>query len=102
MQTVRVVVYGSSVMLAVLEAALRASPLLAVIRVDPNAGHAANLLQHFRPQIVIVDGNQPAPAIGPTRLLRIDQNANNQFALLNRQSYAIQQFTDLLELIVGQ
>ena len=102
MQTVRVGIYGTSVMLAVVEAGLRKSPQLAIIRVDPNTDGAANLLQHFRPQIVIVDGNQPAPAICPTRLLRIDQNANNQFALLNRQSYAIQQFTDLLELIVGQ
>ncbi len=99
MQLVRVALYGTSIMLAVVEAALRQSPRLAVIRVDPAKRRPDELLAHFGPQLVIVDGNQAWPLTPTTLLVRIDANANNQAALLHNCAWPIQQLTDLVTLI---
>lgn len=99
MQLVRVALYGTSIMLAVVEAALRQSPRLALIRVDPAKCPPDELLAHFCPQLVIVDGNQAWPTNPTTLLLRIDANANNQAALLYNCTWPIQQLTDLVTLI---
>lgn len=99
MQLVRVALYGTSIMLAVVEAALRQSPRLAVIRVDPAKCRPDELLAHFCPQLVIVDGNQAWPTSPTTLLVRIDATANNQAALLHNCTWPIQQLTDLVTLI---
>lgn len=97
MQPVRVAVYGASLMMAVLEASLRTSPLLVVIRLDPALAGATDRLYQFAPQVVIVDEHLDWLTVDT--LLCIDQRANNQAAWLNRERYPIQHLAELHALI---
>lgn len=97
MQPVRVAVYGASLMMAVLEASLSTSPLLVVIRLDPALAGATDRLYQFAPQVVIVDEHLDWLTVDT--LLCIDQSANNQAALLNRERYPIQHLAELHALI---
>jgi len=99
MPPVRVAVYGASLMMAVLEASLRTAPELAVIRLDPATPEAGARLDHFAPQIIIIDQQVVRPALATAILLWIDQHANNQAAWVNCKCYPIQQRTQLLALL---
>lgn len=99
MQPVRVAVYGASLMMAVLEASLRTSPHLVVIRLDPARAGATDRLSQFAPQVIIVDEQLDWLTLTGDMLLCIDQCANNQAALLNRERYPIQHLADLQALI---
>ena len=89
MPDVRIVVYGMSLLLAVVEAALKRQPSLSLTRIDPASPQAAVMLQALQPHIVLVDGTQDFSALSSETVLRLAWDATRQVAIINNCTYSI-------------
>ncbi|MEZ4617291.1 MAG: hypothetical protein R2867_17520 [Caldilineaceae bacterium] len=99
MQAVRVVIYGASLVLAVIEAGLKNWPDLMVVRIDPSTPMADAQVLAIQPHIVIVDGQTDCTVVCPTTVLHVDRAANNHAAILNNQLYPIRHISELVDVI---
>lgn len=99
MQDVRIVIYGVSLVLAAVEAALKPWTNFSVVRVDPTTPQADAQVQLLQPHIVIVDGHYECVVVCPKTILRVDRAANNHAAIFNEQVFPIQHIRDLANVI---
>lgn len=99
MNAVRVLIYGVSLMLAVIEASLRELPNFTLLHVDPSVPSADEEVCRFHPHIVITDGYGECTVVCPTRVLRVDPYANNQAVVVDGQIYPIHHTAELAQII---
>lgn len=57
----RVVIYGASLFMAVLEAALQAQPGVTIARIDPTLPNASESVMALDPEVIVLDEETPSP-----------------------------------------
>ena len=98
----RVVVYGASLFMAVIEAVLKNQPGFNVIRIDPAQPNAPQCLSAFHPEVVFVDdmrGTLTLAGNRPQIWVSVGASISPMMAVRVQRQHPIHNIDDLTKLV---
>lgn len=89
----RVVIYGASLFMAVLEAALKEQPGIMIARVDPTLPNAPESVIALDPQVIVMDEETSSPLLDKNRTTLAKQEPESALIVLDLKHFVLEKQT---------